>query len=153
MPNTLLYVLTVLIWGSTWYAITFQIGHAHPLISISYRFFIAAVVLFIYLGANGRFKNMKFSKRQHAFIALQGLFLFCLNYWLNYVGTGYLTSGMVSIIFSTLTLMNIFNQRIFFKIKVKNRLFWAFWLDWLGLLPFSGPKSNIYHSKILFSEV
>lgn len=140
MPNTLLYVLTVLIWGSTWYAITFQIGHAHPLISISYRFFIAAVVLFIFLGANGRFKNMKFSKRQHAFIALQGLFLFCLNYWLNYVGTGYLTSGMVSIIFSTLTLMNIFNQRIFFKIKVKKQVILGVLVGLVGIITVFWPE-------------
>lgn len=122
MSNTILYALTVMIWGSTWYAITFQLGEVHPLLSIAYRFGLAAIVLFVFLALRGRMKYMRFTKQQHFFIALQGFFLFCLNYWLNYVGTGYLPSGLVSVVFSTLTMMNILNQWVFFKIRVKKQV-------------------------------
>jgi drug/metabolite transporter (DMT)-like permease len=40
--NTFLYLLTVLIWGTTWIAITFQLGVVPAPVSIAYRFWIAA---------------------------------------------------------------------------------------------------------------
>ena len=43
--NTFLYLLTVLIWGTTWIAITFQLGVVPAPVSIAYRFWIAAAVL------------------------------------------------------------------------------------------------------------
>ena len=42
MTNTILYALTVLIWGSTWLAIEFQLGSVAPEASVLYRFLIAA---------------------------------------------------------------------------------------------------------------
>ena len=38
MHNSLLYLLTVLIWGSTWIAINYQLGEVAPQVSIFYRF-------------------------------------------------------------------------------------------------------------------
>ena len=38
MNNTLLYVVTVLIWGTTWFAIEFQLGTVAPEVSIVYRY-------------------------------------------------------------------------------------------------------------------
>jgi len=32
--NAALYILTVLVWGSTWIAIKFQLGDVSPLVSI-----------------------------------------------------------------------------------------------------------------------
>lgn len=118
MNNTSLYALTVLIWGSTWYAITFQLGEVHPIVSVSYRFIIASAVLFAYVKLIRKKNTTPLTKRQHITIALQGFFLFSINYALFYFGTGYLTSGLVAIIFSTMTIMNIINQALFFKIKI-----------------------------------
>ena len=122
MQNFILYAATVLIWGSTWFVITFQLGDVDPLVSIMYRFALAACVLLPFLAIKGRLKFHAYSTRQHAFIALQGLLLFCLNYWLFYHGTRFLTSGLVAVIFSTMTLMNITNQALFFKIAVKKQV-------------------------------
>ncbi|MFT4808905.1 MAG: hypothetical protein ACI9LX_002242, partial [Paraglaciecola sp.] len=41
MRSTVLYVLTVLIWGSTWLAIEYQLGVVAPEVSLVYRFSIA----------------------------------------------------------------------------------------------------------------
>ena len=54
MPTFLLYGLTVLIWGSSWFAITLQTGVVPPEVAIGYRFVIAAVLLIAYCLATGR---------------------------------------------------------------------------------------------------
>lgn len=118
MNNASLYALTVLIWGSTWYAITFQLGDVHPVLSVTYRFIIAACALFAYVKIIKKKPVIALTKKQHINVALQGFFLFSVNYVLFYFGTKYLTSGLVAIIFSTMTVMNIFNQAIFFRIKI-----------------------------------
>lgn len=145
MSNVNLYAVTVLIWGSTWYAITFQLGVVHPLLSIAYRFGLASIVLLIFLAIRGRLKHVRFSLKQHVFIGLQGLLLFCLNYWLNYIGTGLITSGLVSVIFSTITVMNIFNQRIFFKFKVKRNVIFGSMLGLIGICLVFWPEIENLH--------
>ena len=47
MSNSALYVITVLIWGSTWFAIEFQLGTVAPEVSIVYRYALAAFLLFL----------------------------------------------------------------------------------------------------------
>ena len=37
MSNLMLYVIAVLVWGSTWFAIEFQLGTVEPAVSIVYR--------------------------------------------------------------------------------------------------------------------
>jgi drug/metabolite transporter (DMT)-like permease len=106
LSNTLLYLITVVIWGSTWLAITFQLGTVDPALSIAYRFSLAALVLVLY--SRWRKLSLRFSAREHLFIALQGLLLFSTNYILIYLAEQYLTSGMVAIIFSMVVFLNVF---------------------------------------------
>ena len=47
--NLALYAVTVLIWGTTWIAIKWQLGSVPPPVSIAWRFWIAALVLFALL--------------------------------------------------------------------------------------------------------
>ena len=42
VPTPLIYAIVVLIWGTTWYAIKFQLGVVAPEISLVYRFGLAA---------------------------------------------------------------------------------------------------------------
>ena len=100
MQNSLLYIITVLIWGSTWLAIRFQLGVVAPELSVAYRFFLASALLFIYSVWKGL--PLRFSTRQHAFMAMQGLFLFSVNYILVYIAEGFVTSGLVAVIFSSI---------------------------------------------------
>lgn len=109
MNNYFLYIFTVLIWGSTWLAIKFQLGDVDPMISVTYRFTLAALLLLAYCKIIGL--KMNFTVREHLFIALQGLLLFSFNYWLVYLAEVYLTSGLVAVIFSMIIFMNIMNGR------------------------------------------
>jgi drug/metabolite transporter (DMT)-like permease len=105
MPDLMLYLVTVFIWGSTWLAITFQLGIVDPALSIAYRFGLAAAMLLVYARLRGL--SLRFNLRQHGFIALQGLLLFSLNYIMVYLAEGLLTSGLVAIIFSMVVILNM----------------------------------------------
>lgn len=107
------YIVCVIIWGSTWYAIELQLGQVEPEWSVAYRFFFSALVLFAYCLAK-RYK-LRFNKKQHLSMFMLGFFLFSVNYMLVYIGTGYITSGLVAVTFSMMTVFNIIFARIFLK--------------------------------------
>ena len=117
MHSTSLYLVTVLIWGSTWFAIKFQLGVVAPEVSLIYRFALASAILLLFCLLNKR--KLRFSLSQHFFIALQGLFLFSTNYLIFYWATGLLTSGIVALLFSTVILMNIINSALLLKQTIK----------------------------------
>src|SRR5882672_705405 len=50
MSSVSLYVACVLIWGSTWLAITYQLGQVPPAVSVAYRSTLAAAILLVYCG-------------------------------------------------------------------------------------------------------
>lgn len=120
MNNTLLYITTVLIWGSTWLAITFQLGTVPAELSVAYRFALASLILFIY--SLIRRLPLRFSWRDHRFFALQGLLLFSLNYILIYVAEIYLASGLVAIIFSIIVIFNVIFGTIFLRNPIRIRV-------------------------------
>ena len=115
-----LYLSSVLIWGSTWFAIKFQLGVVAAEVSLVYRFGIAAILLLMFCLLTRR--NLKYSPREHGFIALQGLFLFSSNYLVFYWATSLLTSGIVALMFSTVILMNIVNAALFMGSRVRPRV-------------------------------
>ncbi len=111
--NSGLYLATILIWGSTWLAITYQLGEVDPLVSVIYRMALASGLLFAWCRL--RQIPLGLSLRDHRFMAAQGCFLFGLNYWTIYWSEVYLPSGLVAVIFSLLVFFNIINGRIFLK--------------------------------------
>lgn len=114
--NLALFGIPVLIWGSTWYVITFQLGKVDPLLSVSYRFLAGSVLLLLYCRFTKR--TLSFSFREHLRIALQGTFLFGFNYWLVYQSEELINSGLVAVGFSTIIFFNIVFGAIFLKRKV-----------------------------------
>jgi drug/metabolite transporter (DMT)-like permease len=102
-----LYAATVLIWGTTWLGIKLQLGSVDPMVSVFYRFVAAAVILMVYCRLAGL--RMRFHPKDHIFMALQGLVLFSVNYWIIYMASVHLTSGLVAVIFSSIVFMNMIN--------------------------------------------
>ena len=103
----LLYAATVLIWGTTWLGIKLQLGSVDPMVSVLYRFIAAAIILMAYCRLAGL--KMRFRLKDHVFMALQGLVLFSVNYWIMYLASIHLTSGLVAVIFSSIVFMNMLN--------------------------------------------
>ncbi len=112
MSNWLLYVVTVLVWGTTWIAIEFQLGLVAPEVSIFYRYFLAAGLLFSWCRFRGL--NLRFDIRAHVNFLMLGVLLFSLNYITAYYAQQYITSALTAIAFSMMVWMNIVNARIFF---------------------------------------
>jgi len=129
--NFLFYSGVILIWGTTWFAILFQLGEVDPLVSIIYRFAIAAVILMIYCLATG--KKMHFPLRDHLFMALMGVFLFSLNYWLFYMAELYLASGLVAVVFSTMVIWNILFGAFFIGTPVRPKVLIGAFLGLTGI--------------------
>ena len=130
MKNALLFITPVLIWGSTWYVIKFQVGNVDAMLSVSYRFGIAGVLMLIVCSLWKM--KMNFTRKEHQFILLQGLLIFGFNYWLVYTSELYLTSGLVGLIFSLLVFLNILNGRIFLKTPFENKVIIGGFLGLIG---------------------
>ena len=120
MKNFLFYLFTILIWGSTWIGIKLQLGLVDPLVSVTYRFALAAVLLLLWCGV--RKMKMRFTLKEHGYMFMQGMLLFGFNYLLFYEASMYLTSGLTAVIFSTVVIMNIINGAIFLGSSVDNRV-------------------------------
>ena len=120
MPTPLIFAVVVLIWGTTWFAIKFQLGVVAPEVSLVYRFGLAAACVFVFARVTG--SPLSLSWRDHRFVALQGATLFCLNYWLTYLSTQYLTSGLVAVLFTSIIFFNLVNSRVIFGAAVEPRV-------------------------------
>ena len=120
MKSLIFYLLTILIWGSTWIAIKFQIYSVDPMVSLSLRFLLASFVLIIWCRVF-RLK-MRFKREEFFFMVLQGFFLFGINYLLIYTSELYLTSGLCAVIFSSILLMNVVNSHYFLGTPIEKKV-------------------------------
>ena len=133
-----LYALTVLIWGSTWLAIYFQLGEVAVNVSVFYRFALAALLLLPWMWWTG--KLQKTDRSDHGFMILQGLCLFSLNFMCFYTATQYISSGLVAVVFSLATLYNAVNNRIFWKEQIPAKVVLAGIIGSSGLVLLFWPE-------------
>jgi len=132
MRNLVLFISTLICWSPTWYLIKFQFGIVDPLISIFYRFFISSLIVFIFLIIFKR--KLLFNLHQHFWFFVLGITLFSLNYIFFYIANTYLISGIVTIAFSTILIMNIVGERIYFNIKSSKQTLFAAGFGIVGIL-------------------
>jgi drug/metabolite transporter (DMT)-like permease len=125
------FLTATLIWGSTWLAIKYQLGVVAPEVSVVYRFAAAGAMLLGFCLATGR--PLGYSTRDHAFLALQGILFFGLNYVAIYAAEQYVTSGLVAVLFSTIVFMNPLGMRIAFGAPLTLRMLVAATLGVAGV--------------------
>lgn len=151
MANGLLFAATVLIWGSTWIAISFQLGEVAILVSVFYRFLLAGVV---YMGVLILTRRLVVPRtRDHLWIMMQALCLFSLNFLCFYAAAQYIPSGLISVIFSLATLFNAINARIFFKDRITARAIVASGFGAAGLVLLFGRELAVSHPAGVLSGV
>jgi len=80
--NVALFLVPALIWGSTWLAITWQLGSVAPAVSVTYRFALASLLLAA--GCLATRRRLRFPARIHLNFAGLGLFMITINYILIY---------------------------------------------------------------------
>ncbi len=109
------FVVTALVWGSTWLVIKGQIGPVPPSWSITWRFVGAALGMFAFGFARGDIRPGSVVPERavlrHA--ALIGGSLFCANFQFVYRAESHLTSGLVAVVFALLLLPNAIFSRFF----------------------------------------
>jgi len=133
-----LYGSTVIIWGTTWLAIKFQLGSVDPMVSVLYRFMAAALTLFLYCKLRGL--KMRFRLKDHIFMALQGLVLFSVNYWLIYLAEVHVTSGLVAVIFSGIVFMNMINGAVLLGSPIRSNVLLGGAIGVLGIVLVFWPQ-------------
>jgi drug/metabolite transporter (DMT)-like permease len=142
MSSVSLYIACVLIWGSTWLAITFQLGQVPPAVSVAYRFALASVMLLAYCVV--RRLPMRYTLRDHAWIALQGLLLFGANYVLVYLSEGHVSSGLTAVIFSSMAFWNILGMRYFYATPLRPAALIGAALGILGVAIVFAPELTLF---------
>ncbi|MGC3835810.1 DMT family transporter [Moritella viscosa] len=119
--SALLYVSMIFIWGFSWISIKWQHGDVPMEVSIFYRFAIAATVMFVVGKIWGKLQPVK--RKDHAFLALQGVCLFCCNFIAFYSATLYIPSGLVAVFMASAPVFNAFHSKLFYKTQT-NANFW-----------------------------
>jgi len=102
----------IAIWGTTWLAITFQLGSVPVEASVAYRFILAAAFLFAYCYA--RRLPLRFTQSEHAILALLGVLMYSIGYLFVYRAEMHVASGLVAIGYSASPLLAMFGMRIAF---------------------------------------
>ncbi len=117
--NWQLFAICVLTWGTTWFAITFQIGHVAPEVGVAMRFALAGIVI---LGLCGlRQERLQFTPAQHAIFALQGGFMYGVSYVCVYHAELHLVSGLVAVGYSASPLVAGIGARALFGVNLSSR--------------------------------
>lgn len=118
--NLQLFTICVLIWGSTWLAITFQLGTVAPEISVGYRFLLASAALFLY--CRWRRLELHFGLRHHVELLFFGAWMFCISYVFVYYAETYIISAMVAVAYSASPMLNMLMSRVFFSTPMTARV-------------------------------
>ena len=132
IPSSILFIIASLIWGSTFWAITQQLGDVPPAVSVVYRFALAAAVLFLWCLLRG--DRLRLSWRIQKWLMLQGFFTFSLSYLCTYSSEQYLVSALVAVLFSLMVIWSPITERILYKKPLKLRIWTAAFISITGVI-------------------
>lgn len=105
-------VICTLCWGTTWFAITLQLGVVDPIVSVVYRFAFASLLLFGWCAL--RSERIALTRAQHFAALGVGVSTFAINYALVYIAEQWVTSAVVAVLFATMAFANLIGFRIAF---------------------------------------
>ena len=115
--NALLFVVCVMIWGSTWIAITFQVGEVDPVVAVAWRFSIAVACLGVWILLSRRSFVLPF--RTHLQALFVGLFLYTLDYSFLYAAQHYMISALLAVLSSSVIYFTVILRRVLLKKPIR----------------------------------
>jgi drug/metabolite transporter (DMT)-like permease len=113
--DLLAIAVTAVIWGTTWFAITLQLGVVDPIASLVYRFGLASALLFAWCALRG--ERLALTPAQHRAVAGLGLFTFAIDYALTYWAEALVVSAVVAVLFASLAFVNLVMFRLIFGLR------------------------------------
>jgi drug/metabolite transporter (DMT)-like permease len=117
MNNGVLFAVCTLIWGSTWIAITYQIGHTAETLAVAWRYTLAALCLGLFCVVRGL--PFKLPLHIHIKMAGVGFFLYCLNYTLLYMAQAHIISALLALMSSSIIYFNVVLRRWWLKQPIR----------------------------------
>lgn len=117
MSNGVLFAICTLIWGSTWIAITYQIGHTAETLAVAWRYTLAALCLGLFCMMRGL--PFKLPLHIHIKMAGVGFFLYCLNYTLLYMAQAHIISALLALMSSSIIYFNVVLRRWWLKQPIR----------------------------------
>jgi drug/metabolite transporter (DMT)-like permease len=138
MSSPLLFAIASLIWGSTFWAITVQLGEVPPSVSVVYRFALASATLFLICLARG--DRLRLPWPAQRWMMLQGFFSFALSYICTYTAEQYVVSALVAVLFALMVFWNPICSRIAFGTAIT----WRTWAA--GTVAVTGVTMLFFHS-------
>src|SRR3982751_67733 len=114
-----LFAICVLVWGTTWHAITYQLSSFPAELGVALRFALAgAAALALSRWRGDRFA---FSLAHHGALALQGAFLYGFSYVCVYHAERFVPSGLVAVGYSAAPLLAGVGARVLFDAPMRRR--------------------------------
>ena len=114
-----LFAGCVLVWGTTWHAITYQLSDLAPEFGVAVRYLLAggSVVAF----AVWRGEKLRLPLAAHGSLALQGAFLYGVSYVCVYHAERFVPSGLVAVGYSASPLLAGIGAAALFGVAVSAR--------------------------------
>ena len=100
-----LYAVTVFVWGTSWIALKGQLGEVSPEVSTLWRFLLAAPLMWLWAFARG--DTLAYPAADHRRFAAAGALMFSSNFVLFLYGGQYLPSGLLAVVFSLVSILNL----------------------------------------------
>lgn len=100
-----LYAVTVFVWGTSWIALKAQLGEVSPEVSTLWRFLLAAPLMWLWALARG--DTLAYPAADHRRFAAAGALMFSSNFVLFLYGGQYLPSGLLAVVFSLVSILNL----------------------------------------------
>ena len=119
LSNWQLFAICVLTWGTTWYAITYQLGHTPPEVGVALRFALAGGVVLGLCALRG--ERLRFGWRDHARLFWQGAFMYGVSYLCIYHAEQYLVSGVVAVGYSASPLIAGIGALLLYGVRIDRR--------------------------------
>ena len=128
----LLYAAVIFGWSTSWLPLKWQLGEIAPEVSLFWRFCLASALMFL---VTKLFTSEKitFAWRDHLLMIPLGFCLFSMNFTLFYYGGLNTTSGLLAVVFSTASLINIFYMALLQRQMPKLMLIIAGLIGFIGV--------------------
>lgn len=120
----ILFLVPVVIWSTTFYAITLQLGSVTtPTYAVGLRFGCAALILFVWLAIRG--EPLRLTRSGHAWTAASGICAYGISYVLTYIAEQTIPSGLVAVAFTLMVFLTPALTRITYGTPIAPLTWWG----------------------------
>ena len=114
-----LFATCVVVWGTTWHAITYQLHDFSAEIGVAVRFALAGAGVLVLCRWRG--VPLAYSLADHGALALQGVFLYGVSYVCVYHAERFVPSGLVAVGYSASPLLSGIGAALLFGAALSRR--------------------------------